>query len=158
MMIESLQNAEMLARRAARIGAIVLVLPVIIVISWLFDRTPPFELLNYTAIPARAGQVLHVDGPVRRDVDRMCSVEFSRAIYSADGTRIFDGKKSTMNSKALSLMDKQMAGRFKVDYDIPPTAKPGPITVVTNLDYECNPSHQIWPIEVVVVIKSEVLP
>lgn len=158
MMIDSLHDAERVARRVAIVGMVLLLIPVAVMTAWTLDRSSPFELLTYSAPPVRAGEVLRIDGVVRRDMDRACSITYSRFIYDNEGRQFYEGPITFVNPPSLIEQNRQMGGKFKVDVAIPKTANPGAITIVTNLDYVCNPMHLWWPIEVTVIVNSEVLP
>lgn len=128
-------------------------------IAWSVDYMPPFALLEYTATPARPGEMTSIDAKVRRDLDRRCSVAFSRAFFDSVGTRfdLTDGVQ-TMNAFALEAVNKMNPGKLLLKFQIPVGALPGTGVIMTTLDYTCNPLQQFRPIPLITSIKVEVLP
>lgn len=128
------------------------------IIAWSLDYQPPFALLEYSAKAARPGEMTVVDAKVRRELHRRCSVTFSRVFFDSVGARfeLTDGVQM-MNALALDAFNKISPERLLLKFPIPEGASPGPGSVMTTLDYVCNPVHQWHPIPVVFTMKVEVL-
>lgn len=77
---------------------------------WALDRRPPFETISVTAQPVRPGGILLIDGKVRRDLDRDCSIVASRYMLDARGTRHEIMGLTTMTPEALRKMDAAAPG------------------------------------------------
>lgn len=131
----------------------------IMVVPWVFDRTPPFEVVGAKEPPAtKAGNVVMIIKEVRRDtVGRNCSVEFARYLVDAKGAmHSYDaGYLSAENRRRMSA---QVGPYVKTALEVPATAAAGRVTLYTDLTYVCNPIHSLWPIRVSDHISFEVLP
>jgi hypothetical protein len=125
---------------------------------WATDRDAPFVMLDYSATPAKAGENTIIRSMVKRDLTRRCSVLFSRSFFDSKGTRfeLTEGAQS-MNSSSLTAMNQRMPDQLMVGITIPKAAAPGMGSVMTTLDYECNPLHQMYPIPMVLSMNLEVL-
>lgn len=138
---------------------IILIVSGVQVAVWWLDRRPPFELLSYTAPPVQAGGVLRVDGLVRRDLDRDCSVVASRNLMDSSASRYEVSSMITMTPAALRKMDAAAPGEIHLSIPIPPYMPPGRADLVTVLAYRCNPLQDIMrPIDVQMRIPFQVLP
>lgn len=133
-----------------------LVVPVIIIVLfwielaiWALDRHPPFEILNVEPATVEPGQAVYLKAQVRRDVDRNCSVQYTRHIYDGANFRHDLEGVQRMNSEAIRTMDARAPGQLNLTIRVPSNAAPGNASLVTALDYECNPLHAMWPIHVV---------
>ena len=126
---------------------------------WAAERSPPFEMMSYAIAPARAGETTIARALVKRDLDRRCSVVFSRVFFDSNGTRweLTEGTQM-MNSSALEAYNLRSPDTLAFAVTVPATAKPGTGSVMTVLDYYCNPVHQSYPIPVVLTMNMEVLP
>jgi hypothetical protein len=128
-------------------------------LAWMIsDSTPPFSLTGYVANVPRRGELLRVDATVWRDLDRNCSVAFSRHIFDAAGVRWDVLASANMTAFALRQLDEQAPGHLRLAVPIPAGAAVGPAKLVTPLEYQCNPWHGIRPIESTMTIDFEVLP
>ena len=117
---------------------------------WLTDRSPPFAVIGPVVMKnAKPGEMAFFTAPVRRDLDRNCSVQFSRHLIDGRGIR-FDLTKEPgmMTAAGLRAMDAAMGGYLRLAVDVPEAAAPGPAIFATDLSYACNPIHRAWPIEV----------
>jgi len=125
-----------------------------LVAYWSMDRKPPFELKSYISSAGVPGQIIVIDAIVKRDLDRNCSVTFSRAFFDSRGARteLTDGAM-LMNARALFEMNKLNPGQLRLPVKIPVGATSGEGTVMTILDYVCNPTHLIKPIPLVLTMK-----
>jgi hypothetical protein len=126
---------------------------------WAADRDAPFVMLDYNEVSARAGESTVIKAVVKRDLSRRCSVLFSRSFIDSKGTRfeLTDGSQS-MNSASLTALNQRTPDQLNIGVRVPVDAAPGVGTVMTTLDYECNPIHQIYPIPMVLNMNLEVLP
>ena len=122
------------------------------------DRSPPFESLSYTAMNARPGSTAYIDAVVQRDKDRLCDVTFSRFFIDAKGTRWEVTPYTHLTAKGIAKFDEASQNRLRLPIPVPALAAPGPATFIVSLDYRCNITHWLTPIDVVLVYKFEVLP
>lgn len=126
---------------------------------WMLDTRKPFELLSYTVNQVKAGGLLRVDGKVRRDLDRECSLRGARYIMDSQGARYDFGSSIVMTAEALRIMDKLSAGEIHQVHQLPAYIAPGPASMITTMQYVCNPLHELFrPIAVDMRIDFEVLP
>ena len=118
--------------------------------DWAFDRHPPFAIIGpVMARNAPPGGTAYFVADVRRDLDRDCSVRFSRYLIDGAGVRHdFAVDPRVMTADGLRAMDTLMAGKLRLAVEIPRGANPGRATYTTELIYVCNPLHKWWPIEV----------
>lgn len=117
---------------------------------WLTDRAPPFAVIGPVVVSnARAGEIVYFTAPVRRDLDRECSVVFSRHIIDVRGIRFdISTAPGVMTAAGLRAMDAAMGAYLRLAVEVPEQAAPGQAAFVTELSYACNPVHRAWPIEV----------
>lgn len=125
---------------------------------WALERTPPFVVLGYTAAPVHAGYSAVVSARVHRDLDRLCSVNYSRVFIDGKGV-VFDLTEGVrlMTAQALAELDKRSPDSITFSVTIPSTAAPGSGAIITAMEYQCNPVHQAKPIPVIMVSKIEIL-
>lgn len=126
---------------------------------WLADRDAPFVMLNYEPVTGRPGDTVVMRADVKRDLGRRCSVLFSRSFWDAKGARteLTEGAQ-LMNGTALTELDRRQPGYLLFSVDIPKQAASGVGTVLTVLDYQCNPVHQVYPISIILKMDLEVKP
>lgn len=117
---------------------------------WLADRSPPFAVIGPVVVTtARPGDIAFFTAPVRRDLERDCSVVFSRHIVDVRGIRFEVSKEpGVMTAAGLRAMDAAMGSYLRLAVEVPEQAAPGQAAFVTELSYACNPIHRAWPIEV----------
>ena len=139
-------------------GTVMFFLAVAQMVVWAMERTPPFTVLGYVAAPVRAGDTAIVSARVRRDLDRLCSVTYSRVLIDGKGV-VFDLTEGVrlMTAQALAELDKRSPDKITFSVNIPVTASAGPGAVITAMEYQCNPIHQAKPIPVIMVSKVEIL-
>lgn len=126
---------------------------------WALDRSPPFETISVTAQPVRPGGILLIDGKVRRDLDRDCSIVASRYMIDSHGTRHEIMGLTTMTPEALRKMDAMAPGEVHMALRIPDYVPSGRAQMVTALAYSCNPLQDIVrPVNVEMIAPFEVLP
>ena len=125
---------------------------------WSLDRTAPFELVSYVAPSARPGDTITIRAKVHRNLTKSCSVLFSRSFFDSAGTRfeLTDGAQ-LMNHASLQVMNDRTPDALYVSIKVPLWAAPGSAIILTTLDYQCNPMHQLYPISVVMVLNMEVI-
>ena len=128
--------------------------------EWAFDRDPPFAVVGpVMAFNAAPGETAFFNADVRRDLDRECSVIFSRHMIDGAGVRHdFAKDPRVMTSDGIRAMDLLMAGRLRLAVEIPRGANPGPAVYTTELQYSCNPLHRIWPIDVTMPLRFRIEP
>lgn len=125
---------------------------------WALDRTPPFVLGQYTVFNGRAGETAFVAANVERKTARACTVNFSRYLIDAQRIRHDLGGMQYMSAAALQQMERDMPDALRLAVKIPPDMPTGPANLVTALEYRCNPVHALWPMDVLLEMKLEVLP
>ena len=125
---------------------------------WALDRTPPFALKNYTVFNSAAGQTAFVNASVERVLTRDCTVTFSRYLVDSQRIRHEIGGAQYMSSAALNQMEQDMPGALRLAIKLPMDMPVGPANLITALEYRCNPMHGLWPVEVLIQMKLEVLP
>lgn len=139
-------------------GAVLLLLILGQVFLWALDRSPPFSVVNYQVTPVQAGQMAVVNVSVKRDLSRMCSVTYSRMFLDSKGVTwdLTEGVR-VMTAQALNELDRRNPSALTIKISIPAAAAIGPGTIMTVLEYICNPVHQAYPIPVVMLTNVEVL-
>ena len=141
------------------VGAAFCVIFGLVMILWAFDRTPPFELISYTVMPVKAGQTTIVRAKVNRSVERRCEVKYSRMFFDSKGTHYaLTDSVQFMNAMAVEAYNEISPNELKFTVVIPHAASQGTGVIMTPLNYECNPIHQFFPIEMVLNMNVEVLP
>ena len=141
------------------IGTLLLLLSVGQFVLWGVDRKAPLRMLTYTATPTQAGgnTLIHLD--VKRDLTRTCAATYSRLFYDAAGSRyeITQGLQA-MNATSIADTDRRTPDVALLSIRIPADAAPGKGSLVTALEYSCNPMHLLYPLPVLLTIDVEVLP
>lgn len=125
---------------------------------WAMDREPPFKSGVATVYPTTSPGVLRIERNVRRDVSRNCSVTFSRYIIDSSGARsdLFH-RPQYMSIEQRREIQRLAPNKLIEVVQIPAGLKPGKARLYTNLVYECNPLHIIWPIEVLGGVELEIV-
>lgn len=136
---------------------LILLLAALLVLYYAADREPPFAVLSSSHAEAAAGDYVTIHANVRRDADRNCNAEFWRYLYDSSGKR-FDLDHSQASAEAIRQMERRAPGLLSVAVRIPTAASPGPATLQTVLQYQCNRVHHWWPIEVTTDLPLTVLP
>jgi hypothetical protein len=139
------------------IGAFMLAIFLVAAIKWSGEDTAPFALLNYEAPAFVVGQNLVVKADVRRDVSRSCSFRSTKTLYDGHGVKLVEYPElrlsaSTLHSRTLMFKDK-----LSLSVPTPEGMSPGPVVLKVLLEYECNPLHRVWPIQVRLEIVSTAL-
>lgn len=130
------------------------------VLWWVFDTSPPFELVSYTATAAQPGGVTRIEAVVKRDLARDCSVTFSRHMFDATGVRFDLSGQQMMSASALKTLNEISPDKLRLNIAVPAIAAPGRALVTTVLEYRCNPWQESIgrPIRVEMKNYFEVLP
>ena len=130
----------------------------LVALYWALDRTPPFVMTDYTVLNATRGETAYVNAKVERDTGRDCTVTFVRYLMDANKARHDIGGTQYMTAAALQQMERDMPDSLRLAVRIPADVPVGPATLVTALEYRCNPIHALYPIDVLLEIRLEVLP
>lgn len=130
----------------------------LVALYWALDRTPPFVMTEYTVLNATRGETAYVTATVERDVGRDCTVNFVRYLIDANKARHDIGGTQYMTAAALRQMERDMPDSLRLAVRIPADVPIGPATLVTALEYRCNPMHSLWPMDVLLEMKLKVLP
>ena len=130
----------------------------LVALYWALDRTPPFVLLDYTVLNATRGETAYINATVERDTGRDCTVNFVHYLIDTNKTKHNIGGTQYMTASALQQMERDMPNSLRLAVRIPADVQVGPATLVTALEYRCNPMHALWPIDVLLEIQLKVLP
>lgn len=131
---------------------LVLIAFVVEVVIWSVDRHPPFEVLATAPAMVAPGEIVDLVADVRRDTDRGCSARFTRHIYDGASSRHDLEGVQIINAEGIRDIERRTPGQLWVSVRVPSKATPGQASLVTNLDYTCNPLHGLWPIHVITEI------
>ena len=128
------------------------------VVTWTFDRKPPFIMKSYVSEPTQRGSMAVVSVKVQRDLSRLCSVTYSRMFLDASGVMwdLTEGVR-VMTAKALDELDRRNPDALTIKVLIPAGAALGKGSIMTVLEYVCNPVHQAYPIPLVMLTDVQVL-
>lgn len=128
-------------------------------VTWGLDRRVPFELINYHVNEAQAGDAIIIRGNVKRDLSRSCTLMYSRVFYDSTGARFELTKEpQLMTAGALADLNERLPDTLLLNITVPPLAAPGAAAVVSALQYECNPVHKLYPLNMLVTFNVTVLP
>ncbi len=144
--------------RSIAVAWVLIALSAAVVIYWAFDRSPPFVMLDYTAFNGRRGETVLVAANVDRNLERNCSVTFSRYLFDAKGVRSDLSGIQYMTASALAQMERDNPSKLLLSVKLPDNVQPGPAKLVTSLEYVCNPIQRIWPLDVLMEMNLVVLP
>lgn len=125
---------------------------------WAMDRDPPFHMGSYTVFNAARGNTLFVNADVQRDISRGCTATFSRYIFDSKRVRHDLGGGAYMGAAGIAAMEHDAPGQLRIAVIVPPGAAIGRAQLITSIEYQCNPVHALWPIEVLLRMDIEVLP
>lgn len=115
---------------------------------WFFDSYVPFRVTGeVTQTQAIPGKEVKLSIPVERDLDKKCSVLFSRYMYDSKGTYYDIMATRFISYKGLLELDKINPNRVQFSFTVPEEAALGPAIVITQLAYMCNPLQSIWPMD-----------
>jgi hypothetical protein len=144
-----MSRVNLFLRRLLIVPVLVLILFGVKLVMWGADRAPPFKVLHVNPAIAAPGQPVRLVAQVRRDLHRKCSVTFTRHLFDGAGFRHDMEGAQMLSDEALRALDARAPGMLNVTLRVPSHASPGSASLVTALDYECNPMHAAWPIHVV---------
>lgn len=154
-----MRAATRIVERLIWLWRAILVVCLLQVAWWAADREPPFRLISAVTNSPEPGGVLHVTALVHRDLERDCSVTFSRYLFDAAGFRHDSIGPQLMTPYALRTMDAMAPGQLNIRMRIPEEFPPGKGTINTVLEYRCNPLQDVMrPIQVEMNIPFEVKP
>ena len=153
-----MQHLNRAATTAVVVGCIFVLLAIGQIIAWSVDRRIPFRMISYVANPTLPGDTLIVRANVQRDLQRRCSVTYSRMFHDASGAR-FDITPGVqmMTADALDDLNRRTPDTLILSVTVPPKAAPGKGALISVLDYVCNPTHQLYPVSMLMTIDVEVL-
>lgn len=153
-----MQHLNRAATVVVVVGTLLILLAIGQIIRWSVDRRVPVELISYVANPALPGDTVIVRAVVKRDVDRRCSLMYSRMFHDSAGVR-FDitAGAQMMTADALDDLNRRTPDSLILSLTIPPKAAPGKGTLISVLDYVCNPVQQLYPIPKLITMDVEVL-
>lgn len=125
---------------------------------WSIERSPPTRFVEYYVAPVKPGKSTTVYETVERDKNRPCSATYTRLLFDSTGTR-FDltGGEQHTNAAARERIALLTPGRLNYAVKVPQEAAAGKATVITTMNYVCNPVHEIFPIESVINVTLEIL-
>lgn len=156
-MTQTLARLNFFASGIILMGAVMSCIFLTQVAVWMVDTSPPFEMLRYTLPPVAPGMWTTLKAKVKRNLDRNCSVDFNRYFFDSNGERFDISTNQHMNASAVRELDNQRPGELLFQFQVPYTAAHGPATLVTSLDYVCNPLHTLHPIQIIMVNQMEIL-
>lgn len=125
---------------------------------WAFDRKLPFELRGYSITAVPRGGLAVLEAQVVRDTKRNCAATFNRYILDSAGTRFDLTGVQYSTAAAIKQIEHSSPGRLRVAVEVPDNASVGPAKVVTAVEYICNPSQRIFPLDTLFTIDMEILP
>lgn len=148
-----MQQINRVATIAVLIGAACILGALFQLMLWASDRHPPFTMTAYTAPPVKAGQSVIVKAKVIRELDRDCSVTYSRMLFDSSGSR-FDITPGAqlMTAEALEDLNRRSPNSLVFSVVIPPQATPGVGALITVMNYVCNPIHKLYPVSVLMTV------
>ena len=153
-----MQHVNRAATIAVVTGFVCVLLAIGQIIAWGVDRRVPFRVISYVTNPALPGDTLIVRANVERDLHHKCSVTYSRMFHDAAGAQ-FDitSGAQMMTADALNDLNRRTPDSLILSVTIPPKAAPGKGALISVLDYVCNPTHQLYPVPMLVTMDVEVL-
>ena len=135
----------------------ILVAAACLVIYYAADREPPFAVLSVEPASAYPGGAVVFRAKVARQVDRNCSASVVSFAFDSAGTR-HEVYRGVDPAAMIQRADKLSPGELKVSLRLPDTIEPGPASLLTIREYECNKTHRLVPIEVTTNWPFTVLP
>lgn len=126
--------------------------------AWAFDDKPPFKMLDYTITSAPQGGTMLVFANVKRDLTRHCDATYSRRMVDSRKVIFTLEPDTTMSASAIGGMDLDDPDKLRFAVRVPYGVAPGPVEILTPLQYVCNPWHALRPITTTVRMRGEVLP
>lgn len=65
--------------------------------------------------------------------------------------------RQNFGAGAIANLERIAPGKMRLGFTLPPGIAVGPASLVTTLEYNCNPTHALRPIEVLTVIPFTVV-
>lgn len=128
-----------------------------IAVMWMRDTTPPLTMQHYTVTPAPPGGTLRVRADVERAVGRNCSAEYSRVFVDSAGQPQPIQASTKASADAAARAENRMPGKLFFSVPLSLDTAPGTGTIITEIEYVCNPWHWGYPIVVPLIMQAEVL-
>ena len=135
----------------------IIILGLLAVVYFAFDRAPPYSVLSVEPASARPGEMVKLRMHVRSDVSRQCSADLSRFVFDALNARYFLDH-AQLSAELIAKMEARTPGIREIAIMVPSSAAPGPARMVSSLEYECNRVHSLWPIRVTTEAPFTILP
>lgn len=156
--LEMMRAVTYLLDKTRVVAQITLVVGLVMLLGYALDREPPFRVLSVEPAAAYPGDMVTIRAHVWRDMDRDCSVSWSRFLF-APGVGRVDIASATAGASLVRRLERLDPGRLTITIQVPPTATAGQATLATELDYACNKFHSlVWPIHVEADFPFTVLP
>lgn len=137
-----------------RVLLVLLILALIPIGLWSFDRREPVEqLVNEIEGPVKAGENAMVHSKVVRW--RGCFTRFERYVYDGEGVRY---AMETMEFTRVG--DTEHDGKpdeFKQRIPVPPSARPGKGSIRFVISWSCNPVQSVWPVTRIINMPLEIV-
>lgn len=153
-----MQHLNRAATVLAVIGMFFVLLAIGQIIFWGVDRSVPFRIVSYVSNPALPGDTVIFHAKVKRDLQRHCSVTYSRMFHDSAGSwfDITPGRQM-MSTDAINALNQRTPDSLILSVTVPPKAAPGKGSLVSVLDYVCNPTHLLYPVPMLMTMDVEVL-
>lgn len=111
----------------------------------VLGRDPPTEFFDQRSVPSGApGQTVTVTVPVKRNLDRLCSVDSSRTFFDSNHAADTLSTNQHISAEGLALREKANPGKLVFNVPIPLTASPGMAKVITENQYFCPFNPTTW--------------
>lgn len=149
--------ADRLASRLVWLPLVVLALAIAQIYAWATDRKPPFKVVSVDPAIGSPGKPVLLVVHVWRDARRRCRANFTRHLYDHDGYRHDLEGLQRASPEMIADLERRTPGLMLLAVNVPDSIEPGRVELVTDLAYECNPLHAIWPIEVESRVAFEVV-
>lgn len=128
-------------------------------VQWALERDAPFTVVRYIEpAPVVAGAHVTFEMPVTRQLERDCTARWSRHIIDAAGIRHEYEGVHLATAKTLRDIERLQGPWIRTTLAIPPGIAPGRAVLASEVEYECNPIHALWPIRMSLFFPFEVLP
>lgn len=158
---DSYQGSEIMSRTTAVLERMmwlwmtILAISIIQVVIWSVDRSPPFRVISYQI--SQQGGMLLMKADVWRDGRRNCAVTIGNSLYDSTGSRFVLEPQIKYPAGAIREIEKKTPGKMLRKLQIPEGVANGPASIVSTMEYECNPLQEMLrPIYVQEVFQFEV--
>lgn len=127
------------------------------VVVWSFDRELPYKVIAYPITRAKPGEHLQIEITVQRDYqDRACDLFMTRWMQNEKGFRFYL-YPLYFSTADLRRLDRESPGKVKLSLWVPKAFDPGPAYYEATMLFRCNPIHAFWPLEMQQSIRYEVV-